>query len=88
MITLSDKRSGQTIGSISEAQLQFLVSQMEEETPVDQDYAITSMTLDYFTTLGADPNLMQMLREALGNREEMIIQWSSPELGPEDVLDD
>ncbi len=87
MIRLADKRTGQEIGQISEEQLQFLVRQMEEETAVDQDYAITPMTLDYFSTQGADPGLLGMLRAALGSREEMVIQWSSPDLGPEDVLE-
>lgn len=87
MITLSDKRTGQTIGPISEDQLQFLVRQLEEETAVDQDYAITPLTLEFLASQGGDPGLVTMLRKALGEREEMIIQWSSPEIGPEDVLE-
>jgi len=86
MIRLMDKGSGQEIGQISEEQLQFLVRQMEEETAVDQDYAITPMTLDYLSSQGADPGLVALLRAALGSREEMVVQWSSPDLGPEDVL--
>jgi len=76
MIILSDKRSGSRIGEINEAQLQFLIDQLEEESSVDQDYAITPMTLDYFAGLGADPALLELLRQALGTQEEIIIAWN------------
>jgi len=51
---------------------------MEEESLEDQDYAITAMTLAYFEELGADPALLDMLRQALGNQEELVIRWERP----------
>ena len=77
MITLSNKDTKQPIGSISEPQLQFLLDQLEEEYEEDQDYAITSMLLDYFEGEGgADPALVSLLRSALGDKDEINIVWN------------
>jgi hypothetical protein len=75
MIQLFNKRSGEPIGPIDQAQLQFLVDQLEEESMEDQDYAITSMTLDYFAEVGGDADLIKMLRTALGANDEIVIVW-------------
>jgi hypothetical protein len=75
MIQLFNKRSGEPIGSLSESQLQFLVDQLEEESLEDQDYAITSMTLDYFEEIGGDAELIKMLRAALGTKDEIVVVW-------------
>jgi hypothetical protein len=75
MIQLFNKRSGEPIGPIDQSQLQFLVDQLEEESMEDQDYAITSMTLDYFAEIGGDAQLIKMLRTALGANDEIVIVW-------------
>jgi hypothetical protein len=75
MIQLFNKRSGEPIGPINQAQRQFLVDQLEEESLEDQDYAITGMTLDYFTEIGGDAELIKMLRAALGTKDEIMIVW-------------
>lgn len=66
---------GTQIGTITAEQLQFLVNHLEEEGLEDQDYAITPMTLAYLEGEGADPALLEMLRKALGEREEMTFAW-------------
>jgi len=75
MIQLFNKRSGEPIGPLNETQLQFLVDQLEEESLEDTDYAITSMTLDYFNEIGSDAELVKMLRTALGTKDEIVIVW-------------
>jgi hypothetical protein len=75
MIHLLNKKTGAIIAEITESQLQFLEDQLEEESLEDQDYAITSMTLDYFVELNADPLLLDLLRTALGDQSELIILW-------------
>ena len=55
--------------------MQFLISQLEEEYIGDQDYAISSMLLAYFSEKNADPELIDVLQKALGEREEVIICW-------------
>jgi processive 1,2-diacylglycerol beta-glucosyltransferase len=76
MIQLHDKDSGARIGTITEAQLQFLIDQLEEETRDDQDYYINDTTLDLFEQQGADKALVALLRKALAGRNEMEIRWS------------
>lgn len=76
MIRLLNADTGDLLGQISEEQLQFLVDQMEEEFMEDQDYAITPMTLTYFEGLNADPHLLGLLRQGLGERDEAAIRWS------------
>lgn len=76
MVYLYDKASGALLGELSEAQLQFMIDQLEEESLEDRDYSITRMTIDYFEAQGGDPRLISLLRKALGNREEVIVRWS------------
>ncbi len=76
MITLHEKSTNKPLGSITEEQLQFLIDQLEEEEMEDQDYAITSMLLDSFEGEGADPQLVSLLRQALGEQDELNIIWS------------
>ena len=76
MIQLQDKESGKALGTITEAQLQFLVGHMEEESRGDQDYYINRDTLDLLEKAGADDELLTLLRAAMGDRQEMEVSWS------------
>jgi hypothetical protein len=77
MIKLQDKESGLALDSITEAQLKFLIDQLEEESDNDQDYYVNQTTIDLFENVaGADPALITLLRHALNGREEMEIVWS------------
>jgi hypothetical protein len=75
---LYDNVSGALLGEITQDQLQFLIDQLEEESLEDKDYAITAMTLAYFQELGADPDLLKMLSQALGDKDEVVIRWERP----------
>ena len=75
MIELRDKETGRSLASITEDHLQFLVDQLEEESSTDTDYYLNSATLDMFAEKGIDPQLLAILRTALGNREDMEIEW-------------
>lgn len=76
MIKLYDTESGQEVGEITEAQLEFMVAQLEEESAEDRDYYINRPTLDLFLTRGADADLVTVLRQAMGDRAEMEIRWA------------
>ena len=75
MYKLFDKGNGAFLGAITEDQLKFLIDQLEEEDLEDHDYAITPMTLALFEGEGADPVLVSVLRDALGDQDEMTIIW-------------
>ena len=75
MIRLYDTETGDNVGEISEAQLNFMVEQLEEESAEDRDYYINRLTLDMFTDRGADPDLVTLLSNALGQRDDMEVRW-------------
>lgn len=76
MIQLHDKETGKPLGAITDAQLQYLQDQLEEESARDRDYYINVDTIDTFENEGADPALVALLRAAIGSRDEMEISWS------------
>ncbi|HEU0294490.1 MAG TPA: hypothetical protein VFR47_17250 [Anaerolineales bacterium] len=76
MITLKEKGTDEPLGQISEAQLQYLIDNLEEEWLEDQDYAITPLLLQHFEEKGADAELVSLLRNALAGRDEIEIVWS------------
>jgi hypothetical protein len=77
MIQLRDKDKGTQIGLITEKQLQFLVDQLEEEHEGDKDYWLNRDTLEILKESGADQQLISLLENALGERDEMEIEWES-----------
>ena len=76
MIHLHDKETGVFVGTITDAQLQYLIDQLEEESADDTDYYIDHATLGLFEELGADADVLALLRQALGTREGIEIVWS------------
>lgn len=67
--------TGDDIGTISDAQLKFLVEQLEEEHDEDQDYFIDRDTLELMSDNGGDPELLAMLEKAIGDDDSMNIAW-------------
>ena len=78
MIELRDKDTKRSLGTITAEQLKFLTDQLEEESEGDHDYYISVDTLELFTERGIDPQLLDLLRRALGDREDMEIEWTNP----------
>ena len=76
MIRLHDLETGAELGTITKAQLDFLMEQLEEESGVDQDYYLDAGTLAMLEDAGADAELVRTLRAALGDREGVEIAWS------------
>jgi hypothetical protein len=75
MVKLTDKRTGETLGTISEDELQFLIDNLEEEYEGDTDYYLNRTVIDMLADAGADKALTGILDEALGNREDVEIVW-------------
>jgi hypothetical protein len=68
--------NNETIGTISPAQLAFLVEMLEEEDEEDQDYFIDHDTLELFSDNGCDPELLALLEGALEEGEDGVdIAW-------------
>lgn len=75
MIQLRDKDTGSVLGDITEEQLQFLINNMEEESSEDTDYYLNRSMLEMLQEKDPDPDLMELLAAALGDREDMEIEW-------------
>ena len=67
--------NGETIGTITDKQLQFLVDQLEEEDEEDNDYFIDRDTLELLSDNGADPELLDMIEKAMGDDDEIDVAW-------------
>jgi hypothetical protein len=65
------------IGIISDAQLRFLIEQLEEEHDEDQDYYIDRDTLELLSDNGIDHELLAMLEKAMGDDDSMDIAWDT-----------
>jgi processive 1,2-diacylglycerol beta-glucosyltransferase len=76
MIQLHDVQRGTVLGTITDAQLQFLVDELEEESRTDQDYYISAATLAMLEQDGGDPELIALLRAALAGREGLDVRWT------------
>ena len=63
------------IGTINDAQLKFLVEQLEEEHDDDKDYFVDRDTLELLSDNGADPDLLALLEKGMGDDDEMDIAW-------------
>jgi hypothetical protein len=67
--------NGETIGTITDKQLAFLVDQLEEEDAEDTDYFVDRDTLELLSDNGADPDLLSMIEKAMGDDDEIDIAW-------------
>ena len=75
MISLVNKETGKSIGSVSEGDLQVLVDQLEEEDAEDTDYYISADTIELLEANGASAEVLRILRQALGDAEGVEVSW-------------
>ncbi len=67
------------VGELSEEQLDFLIDNLEEEWSDDRDYYINRDMLNMLEVQGADSGLMGVLKDALGNSDEVDVLWLDTE---------
>lgn len=75
MIKIYDLQTDNLVGELTEAQFQFLANHLEEESLEDRDYYLNQATVDMLEADGADSGLVTVLRQALGEKEDMDIRW-------------
>jgi processive 1,2-diacylglycerol beta-glucosyltransferase len=75
MIDLFDNDTQSLLGQITDSQLRFLVDNLEETDRSDRDYYLDVATLELLEEEGTDAALVQLLRDALQDREGMEIRW-------------
>ena len=79
MYNVYDNDTGELIGALDYYQLQWLRSRLEEESMEDKDYAISSLEISLFESQGAPKELLDVLRKATGDKDEVIIRWKKEE---------
>ena len=60
------------LGIITEAQLDFLIDNLEEELEEDEDYWINQATIEYLKEQGADEGLLQLLEKAIEGSDDGV----------------
>ncbi len=75
MIVLKNKETGDFIASLTEEQLKYLIDELEEEHSEDKDYWFNRTQVDVFKDKGADPSLIAILESALGDNDEVEVEW-------------
>ena len=75
MITLSRKDTGEVLGTIEESDLKLLIDQLEEEYEDDVDYYINPTTIDTLQEKGASPELIRLLKQAVGDSAGAEVVW-------------
>ena len=76
MPTLREKDTKNPIGRISDADLQFLIDKLEEESSGDTDYWIDENTITFLQEEGASAELVSLLRSAIKGRDGVDLEWT------------
>lgn len=79
MIEIYENDSDDLVGVITEAQLDFLMEELEESSESDREFNIDTSTLLLLEELGADEELLEVLQNALGDGEAAEIRWEEAE---------
>ena len=75
MIRLFDNDSEKEVGMISDSQLEILIEELADESLDEYTYNINAGVIGYLEGSGADPNLVGVLRRALGTRSSMELRY-------------
>ena len=75
MITLYNKDNNSFIGEITEEDFKLLEDILVEESDTDTDYFINPDTVDLIEDSKASPELVNLLRSAIGKTDGIEISW-------------
>ncbi|HEY9161226.1 MAG TPA: galactosyldiacylglycerol synthase [Desulfomonilia bacterium] len=75
MIKLYNKDNNSFIGTITEEDLLLLEKVLVEESETDTDYFINPDTIDLIEDSNASPELISLLRSAVGQSDGIEISW-------------
>jgi hypothetical protein len=75
-IELIDSDTKDSIGRVTEEQLQRLTDALEEDAASPDEYYIGAGTIDLLEEQNVDPPVIAMLRKALGEREGVQLRWT------------
>ena len=67
-----DTSEREAVCTITEAQLDFLIDNLEEEFEEDEEYFLNADTIDYLKEQGADSELIAVLERALAGAKDGV----------------
>jgi processive 1,2-diacylglycerol beta-glucosyltransferase len=74
MIRLYETGSNRLCGTLSDRQFEILAEALEEEDLEDGESSLSIETIERLEDEGAEPNLLDILRAALGDQTEVAIR--------------
>ena len=75
MITLFDNEDDTEIGRITESQLDLFQEELVEETIDATTYELSPASIDRLEMNGAEADLIELLRKAMGSRTSMEVRF-------------
>lgn len=75
MITLFDNEDDSEIGRITESQLDQFQEELVEETIDATTYELSVASIDRLEMNGAEPEVIELLRKAMGSRTSMEVRF-------------
>lgn len=75
MVTLKEKNSDAWLGSISYAQLQFLINELPEQHKNADEYLVHREALVKLKHQGAEVALTNVLEKAIGDKDQVEFYW-------------
>ena len=67
-----DTYERELLGTVTEAHLDFLIDNLEDEFEEDEQYFINQSTVDYLRDQGADDDLISILEKALAGAPDGV----------------
>ena len=77
MPKLYDKSDNRLLGQVSQADVDLLVAQLEEETSHDRDYYVDNDTFLALIEAGASSILLDALKSAIDLNGEADVRWEA-----------
>jgi len=74
MVRLYEAGTNQLCGTLSDRQYEILTEGLEEEDLEDADCTISADTIELLEDQGVEPDLLEILRAALGDKPEVTIR--------------
>ena len=75
MVTLKDKNTNAWLGSVTYAQLQFLINELKDEYKNGQEYLVNRDSLEILKQQGADGALTKVIEKAMGDEDKVEFYW-------------
>jgi hypothetical protein len=74
MVRLYESDTNRLCGTLSDRQYEVLAEALEEEDLEESECAIDAETIELLEDQGVEPDLLELLRTALGDKPEVVIR--------------